>query len=114
MDVTENVEFYFEGTYNRRLSHQRLAPDASFAVNSSVETPNNGSQWNDYVPADNPYNPFGSVACSNTAGDGTLVDGSGNVVPVGGAPPTGTTLPLPSTRVPSPAVLEQATEPNGL
>ena len=85
MDVTENVEFYFEGTYNRRLSHQRLAPDASFAVNSSVETPNNGSQWNDYVPADNPYNPFGSVACSNTAGDGTLVDGSGNVVAVGGA-----------------------------
>ena len=69
MDVTDNVEFYFEGTYNRRLSHQRLAPDASFAVNSSVETPNNGSQWNDYVPANNPYNPFGSVACANTAAD---------------------------------------------
>ena len=85
MDVTDNVEFYFEGTYNRRLSHQRLAPDASFAVNSAVETPNNGSQWNDYVPANNPFNPFGSVACSNTAGDGVLEDGNGNVVAVGGA-----------------------------
>ncbi len=85
MDVTDNVEFYFEGTYNRRLSHQRLAPDASFAVNSAVETPNNGSQWNDYVPASNPFNPFGSVACSNTAGDGVLEDGNGNVVAVGGA-----------------------------
>ena len=54
-------------------------------VNSSVETPNNGSQWNDYVPANNPYNPFGSVACSNTAGDGVLEDGNGNVVAEGEA-----------------------------
>ena len=85
MDVTDDVEFYFEATYNRRTSHQRLAPDASFAVSSSVETPNNGAQWNDYVPANNPYNPFGSVACSNTAGDGELEDGNGNVVAEGGA-----------------------------
>jgi len=66
MDVTDDIEFYFSGIYNRRYSHQRLAPDASFAVSSSVQTPNNGTQWNDYVPANNPYNPFGSVNCSNT------------------------------------------------
>ena len=42
MDVTDEVEFYFSGIYNRRYSHQRLAPDASFAVSSSVQTPNNG------------------------------------------------------------------------
>lgn len=57
--VTEQAEGYFEALYTRRTSHQRLAPDASFAVNSSFETPNNGPQWNDYVPANNPFNPFG-------------------------------------------------------
>ena len=40
----------------------------SFAVSSTVETPNNGFQWNDFVPANNPYNPFGSVNCNNTIG----------------------------------------------
>jgi len=68
LEVTDNVEMYFSGIYNRRYSHQRLAPDASFAVNSAVETPNNGAQYNDWVPANNPYNPFGSVNCSNSAG----------------------------------------------
>jgi iron complex outermembrane receptor protein len=68
LEVTDNVEMYFSGIYNRRYSHQRLAPDASFAVNSAVETPNNGLQYNDWVPANNPYNPFGSVNCSNSAG----------------------------------------------
>jgi iron complex outermembrane receptor protein len=68
LEVTDNVEMYFSGIYNRRYSHQRLAPDASFAVNSAVETPNNGKQYNDWVPANNPYNPFGSVNCSNSAG----------------------------------------------
>jgi iron complex outermembrane receptor protein len=68
LEVTDNVEMYFSGIYNRRYSHQRLAPDASFAVNPAVETPNNGAQYNDWVPANNPYNPFGSVNCSNTVG----------------------------------------------
>ena len=68
LEVTDNVEMYFSGIYNRRYSHQRLAPDASFATSSAVETPNNGAQFNDWVPANNPYNPFGSVNCSNSAG----------------------------------------------
>ena len=85
IEITDDVEFYFSAMANRRTSHQRLAPDASFAVNSSVPTPNNGNQYNDWVPANNPFNPFGDVACSNTAGDGELEDGSGNVVAAGGA-----------------------------
>ena len=65
-EIAENTEAYFEGMYTRRTSHQRLAPDASFNA-ADVETPNNGTQNNDFVPANNPYNPFGSVACSNDA-----------------------------------------------
>src|SRR5690606_16122166 len=38
--------------------HQRLAPDASFAV-TTIMTPSNGEQMNDFVPANNPYNPYG-------------------------------------------------------
>ena len=66
--VSNSVTAYYEATYNRRTSQQRLAPDASFAANRSIDTPNNGPQWNDFVPANNPFNPFGSVACANTAG----------------------------------------------
>ncbi len=61
--VNEGVEAYLEGLYTRRTSQARLAPDASFAVSSSVETPNNGFQWNDFVPASNPFNPFGVNGC---------------------------------------------------
>jgi iron complex outermembrane receptor protein len=68
IEINDNIEGYFEGVYTRRFSQQRLAPDASFAVNSAVETPNNGFQWNDFVPANNPFNPFGSVNCANTIG----------------------------------------------
>jgi iron complex outermembrane receptor protein len=68
IDITDNIEAYFEGMYTRRFAQQRLAPDASFAVTDTIETPNNGFQWNDYVPASNPYNPFGSVNCANTIG----------------------------------------------
>lgn len=57
--ISDNIEAYFEGLYTRRTSQQRLAPDASFAVVADHETPNNGPQWNDWVPAENPYNPFG-------------------------------------------------------
>ncbi len=67
-NITDDIEAYFEGMYTRRTSQQRLAPDASFRVTPDTETPNNGAQWNDFVPANNPYNPFGSVNCANTAG----------------------------------------------
>ncbi|WP_334022291.1 TonB-dependent receptor domain-containing protein [Alteromonas sp. S015] len=65
LELTSNVTGYFEGTYTRRTSQQRLAPDASFAVTPSIETPNNGVQWNDYVPANNPFNPFGVNGADN-------------------------------------------------
>lgn len=64
----DSVETFFEAFYTRRTSQQRLAPDASFAVISDQSTPNNGAQWNDWVPANNPYNPFGSVNCANSLG----------------------------------------------
>ncbi|MAZ87779.1 MAG: hypothetical protein CL693_09035 [Cellvibrionaceae bacterium] len=58
--INDNVESYFEGLYTRRTSHYLLAPDASFQVTQTIETPNNGIQWNDFVPANNPFNPFGA------------------------------------------------------
>lgn len=58
MNLSDWADAYFEGLYTRRTSHQRLAPDASFAV-TTVTTPNNGVQMNDYVPANNPFNPYG-------------------------------------------------------
>jgi iron complex outermembrane receptor protein len=67
VDVTDTIEAYMEGLYTRRTSQQRLAPDASFAATSSFETPNNGLQWNDFVPASNPFNPFG-VNANNPLG----------------------------------------------
>jgi len=62
IEISDSVEGYVEALYTRRTSHQRLAPDASFAVTNDIETPNNGLQWNDWVPANNPYNPFGDNA----------------------------------------------------
>lgn len=62
-----NTEFlnrftgYFEGLYTRRTSHQRLAADASFSV-TNVNTPNNGVRNNAFVPASNPFNPYGDFA----------------------------------------------------
>ncbi len=58
VSVNDSLEGYMEAMYTRRTSQQRLAPDASFQT-TMVETPNNGFQWNDFVPANNPYNPFG-------------------------------------------------------
>ncbi|MGB5581748.1 MAG: TonB-dependent receptor plug domain-containing protein, partial [Woeseia sp.] len=74
VNINNNVEGYIDAIYTRRTSQQRLAPDASFAVSSSIETPNNGLQWNDFVPANNPFNPFGVNGCGpdgtcNTADD---------------------------------------------
>ena len=68
IEIVDGVEGYMEATFTSRTSQQRLAPDASFAVNPSVQTPNNGLQYNDWVPANNPYNPFGSVNCANQLG----------------------------------------------
>jgi iron complex outermembrane receptor protein len=72
--VTDTVEGYFDMLYTRRTAQQRLAPDASFAVSDEIETPNNGLQWNDFVPSSNPFNPFGINGCGpdgvcNTADD---------------------------------------------
>ena len=58
-DITDKATVFVEAFYTRRSSHQRLAPDASFAVKQDISTPNNGVQWNDFVPASNPANPFG-------------------------------------------------------
>ncbi len=58
-DIAANLTVFVEAFYTRRSSHQRLAPDASFAVTPNISTPNNGVQWNDFVPASNPGNPFG-------------------------------------------------------
>lgn len=58
VNVAKDTNAYFETAYNKRTSHQRLAPDASFPV-ASVSTPNNRMQMNDFVPASNPFNPFG-------------------------------------------------------
>ncbi|MBY6190465.1 TonB-dependent receptor [Microbulbifer agarilyticus] len=74
IEISDDVEGYVEAIYTRRTSHQRLAPDASFAVSSTVETPNNGAQWNDWVPASNPYNPFGVNAAGEDGILGTADD----------------------------------------
>lgn len=58
-DFTDRIAGFFEASYTRRHSHQRWAPDASFALNAAVPTPNHGARWNDFVPASNPANPFG-------------------------------------------------------
>jgi len=68
INLSDTTQAFFEGMYTRRTSQQRLAPDASFRVISDNETPNDGLQYNDFVPANNPYNPFGSVNCANTIG----------------------------------------------
>jgi len=49
------VSAYSEIMYTKRKSQQRLAPDASFDVNVYNGLPNN------FVPASNPYNPFGDT-----------------------------------------------------
>lgn len=67
LDINDSIGSYFEAMYTRRTSHQRLAPDASFAVRNDIATPNNGPQFNDFVPANNPFNPFG-VNPRNDAG----------------------------------------------
>jgi iron complex outermembrane receptor protein len=52
-DISDNTTGFVELLYTRRSSHQRLAPDASFATDMYE------GNWNDFVPASNPANPFG-------------------------------------------------------
>ena len=69
-DFNDSITAFTEALYTRRTSHQRLAPDASFGVTSSYTSLATGlPQWNDLVPAENPFNPFGSVNCQNMIGD---------------------------------------------
>lgn len=79
VEVRDGMEGYVDALYTRRTSQQRLAPDASFAVDSAIETPNNGLQWNDYVPADNPFNPFGVNGC----GPDTVCGNADDLNPLG-------------------------------
>lgn len=67
LKITNDIEGYAEALFTKRTSQQRLAPDASFAVSNATETPNNGLQWNDFVPAENPFNPYG-VNANNDEG----------------------------------------------
>ena len=77
--LSDQIEAYAEGIYTRRTSHQRLAPDASFPSTNSFETPNNGAQWNDFVPANNPFNPFGV----NASGPDGLIGTADDLNPLG-------------------------------
>ena len=77
--INDTIEGYMELLYTRRTSQQRLAPDASFAVSDSIETPNNGLQWNDFVPANNPFNPFGV----NAAGPDGILGTADDLNPLG-------------------------------
>ena len=52
-DTLGFVSAYGELTYTKRTSAQRLAPDASFSVTDFEGNPN------EFVPASNPFNPFG-------------------------------------------------------
>jgi len=77
--VSDTVEGYFDMMYTRRTAQQRLAPDASFATSDTIETPNNGLQWNDFVPANNPFNPFGI----NAAGPDGIIGTPDDLNPLG-------------------------------
>lgn len=54
--IIGSVEAYSEALFTKRTSQQRLAPDASFGVTPDAFGSGN---WNDFVPASNPFNPFG-------------------------------------------------------
>ena len=54
-DMSDRMTGFAELLYTRRSSHQRLAPDASFATDLI------DGNWNDFVPAANPGNPFGDT-----------------------------------------------------
>ncbi|ROS01478.1 iron complex outermembrane receptor protein [Sinobacterium caligoides] len=54
--IIGQINTHAELSYTKRTSHQRLAPDASFSVTDYDGNPN------EFVPASNPYNPFGDNA----------------------------------------------------
>lgn len=68
--LDDETKVYFESLYTRRTSQQRLAPDASFAIGIQRDT----GLMNDFVPASNPYNPFGVNAAGPDGKMGTADD----------------------------------------
>ena len=75
VDINDSVEGFLEFMYTRRVSQLRLAPDASFNTRiGDFLTPNNGLQDNDYVPASNPFNPYGVNAAGPDETCGTADD----------------------------------------
>ncbi len=70
------VEGYMEVLYTRRTSSQTLAPDASFGTTNDAF----GSGLpNDWVPASNPFNPFGD----NAAGPDGILGNADDLNPYG-------------------------------
>ena len=76
--INDSTNAYLEALYTKRTSQQRLAPDASFNV-LQIETPNNGLQYNDFVPANNQFNPFGDFAAGPDGIRGTADDLNNNI-----------------------------------
>jgi iron complex outermembrane receptor protein len=70
------VEGYFETSYTHRGTQQRLAPDASFSVDGDFQGSGLG---NAFVPASNPFNPFGD----NAAGPDGVLGTSDDLNPFG-------------------------------
>lgn len=58
-----SINFFGELQYTKRSSAQRLAPDASFNVDDDFNCDSSLATYdecsNDWVPASNPFNPFG-------------------------------------------------------
>ena len=70
------VRAHAELSYTNRRSHQRLAPDASFNLGEFANpTRIDGLQNNDWVPANNPHNPFGDTPNNDwgVSGEGVRV-----------------------------------------
>jgi len=70
-EFSDAVSIFGEASYTRRNSAQRLAPDASFSVTDFQNVPN------EFVPASNPFNPFGvcgqgGAGCPNSGPLNTL------------------------------------------
>ena len=59
-ELDSKTTVYAETLYTRRTGQTRLAPDASFNTRSDYVSLATGlEQDNDFVPASNPFNPFG-------------------------------------------------------
>ncbi|MEI9849895.1 MAG: TonB-dependent receptor [Sphingomonas sp.] len=54
-ELSDAVSFYFEGLYNKRTSDQELSP-TNLDIGGTL-----GSDRGFYIPANHPYNPFGTA-----------------------------------------------------